>query len=82
MSRDPSPHISGEIRGEGSERGARGGVLGIDSPVAAMPGIGPKRAAALEARGIATAGDLIFHLPARYQDWRERTPLKICAPGT
>ena len=39
-----------------------------------MAGIGPKRAAALEARGIVTAGDLIFHLPARYQDWRERSP--------
>jgi ATP-dependent DNA helicase RecG len=38
-----------------------------------MPGIGPKRAAALEARGIVTAGDLIFHLPARYQDWRSRS---------
>ncbi|MGA9722858.1 MAG: ATP-dependent DNA helicase RecG [Candidatus Binatus sp.] len=39
-----------------------------------MPGIGPKRAAALEARGIVSAGDLLFHLPVRYQDWRERTP--------
>ncbi len=38
-----------------------------------MPGIGPKRAAALEARGIVTAGDLVFHLPVRYQDWRERS---------
>ena len=46
-----------------------------------MPGIGPKRAAALEARGIVTAGDLIFHLPARYQDWRERTPHKDLRPG-
>jgi ATP-dependent DNA helicase RecG len=39
-----------------------------------MAGIGPKRAAALEARGIVTAHDLIFYLPVRYQDWRERTP--------
>ncbi|MGO9799392.1 MAG: hypothetical protein ACLPQ0_08010, partial [Candidatus Binatus sp.] len=54
--------------------GHKRGVIRIDSPVAAMAGIGPKRAAALEARGIVTAGDLIFHLPARYQDWRERTP--------
>jgi len=46
-----------------------------------MPGIGPKRAAALEARGIATAGDLIFHLPARYQDWRERTPAEDLRAG-
>ena len=46
-----------------------------------MAGIGPKRAAALEARGIVTAGDLVFHLPARYQDWRERTPLEDLRAG-
>ncbi|HXN14170.1 MAG TPA: ATP-dependent DNA helicase RecG [Candidatus Acidoferrales bacterium] len=46
-----------------------------------MPGIGPKRAAALEARGIVTAGDLVFHLPVRYQDWRERSSAKDLRPG-
>ena len=46
-----------------------------------MAGIGPKRAAALEARGIVTAGDLVFHLPARYQDWRERTSLEDLRAG-
>ncbi|HZC47369.1 MAG TPA: hypothetical protein VE243_12890, partial [Candidatus Acidoferrum sp.] len=46
-----------------------------------MPGIGPKRATALEARGIVTASDLLFHLPVRYQDWRERTPLKDLTVG-
>src|SRR5258705_12199795 len=59
-------------------RGAK--PLHISTPVATLPGIGPKRAAALEARGIVTAGDLIFHLPARYQDWRERTPDKDLRP--
>jgi ATP-dependent DNA helicase RecG len=46
-----------------------------------MPGIGPKRAAALEARGIVTAGDLVFHLPVRYQDWRERSSPKDLRAG-
>jgi ATP-dependent DNA helicase RecG len=46
-----------------------------------MPGIGPKRAMALEARGIATVGDLIFHLPVRYQDWRERSSAKDLRVG-
>ena len=46
-----------------------------------MPGIGPKRAAALEARGIVTAADLIFHLPSRYQDWRARSSEKDLHPG-
>jgi ATP-dependent DNA helicase RecG len=46
-----------------------------------MAGIGPKRAAALEARGIVTAGEVVFHLPARYQDWRERTSLEDLRAG-
>jgi ATP-dependent DNA helicase RecG len=46
-----------------------------------MPGIGPKRAAALEARGIVIACDLIFHLPTRYQDWRERSSAKDLRAG-
>ena len=37
-----------------------------------MSGIGPKRAEALAARGISTVEDLLFHLPSKYQDWRER----------
>jgi ATP-dependent DNA helicase RecG len=46
-----------------------------------MPGIGPKRAMALGARSITTANDVVFHLPARYQDWRERTPEKDIRAG-
>ena len=46
-----------------------------------MPGIGPKRAAALEARGIVTVEDLIFNLPVRYQDWRERSSAKNLRVG-
>src|SRR5258705_6222538 len=60
-------------------RGAK--PLHISTPVATLPGIGPKRAAALEARGIVSAGDLIFHLPARYQDWRKRTLAKDLRAG-
>src|SRR5271168_4805687 len=64
MSPEPSPNLSRKVSGEGSET----------SLVASMAGIGPKRAAALAARGIVTAHDLAFYLPVRYQDWRERTP--------
>jgi ATP-dependent DNA helicase RecG len=46
-----------------------------------MPGIGPKRAMALEARRIATVSDLISHLPVRYQDWRERSSAKDLRAG-
>jgi ATP-dependent DNA helicase RecG len=57
-------------------------ALQPDSPVAAMAGIGPKRAATLAERGIVTALDLVLHLPARYQDWRARTALAQLRPGT
>src|ERR1700691_2243436 len=70
MNPEPSPNLSRKVTGEGSEKSG----LRIDTIVASMAGIGPKRAAALGARGMVTAEDLIFHLPVRYQDWRERTP--------
>src|SRR5579863_9125544 len=74
ITRDRSPSISENPPPETN-------VLRIESPVAEMPGIGPKRAAALEARGIVTAGDLIFHLPTRYQDWRARSSAKDLRVG-
>jgi ATP-dependent DNA helicase RecG len=77
MNPEPSPNLSRKLTGEGSEKGA----IRIDTAVASMPGIGPKRAMALEARGISTAGDLIFHLPVRYQDWRERSSAKDLRAG-
>jgi ATP-dependent DNA helicase RecG len=54
----------------------------LNTPIANLSGIGPKRASGLADRGIRTIGDLIFHLPARYQDWRALTPLSAIAPKT
>jgi ATP-dependent DNA helicase RecG len=56
--------------------------ISLDTSIGGLSGIGPKRAAALADRGIATVGDLVFHLPARYQDWRNLTPLAALMPGT
>jgi ATP-dependent DNA helicase RecG len=39
-------------------------------PPSSIPGIGPKRAAALEKKGLATVADLLFRLPSRYDDRR------------
>ncbi len=39
-------------------------------PVTALVGIGPKRAATLTKRGLATVTDLLFRLPSRYDDRR------------
>ncbi|MGH7905640.1 MAG: ATP-dependent DNA helicase RecG [Candidatus Binataceae bacterium] len=51
------------------------------TPVAALTGIGPKRAAMLQERGIETVFDLLMHLPARYQDWRVRYSPAELQPG-
>ncbi|MHB8381046.1 MAG: ATP-dependent DNA helicase RecG [Candidatus Binataceae bacterium] len=56
-------------------------ALSPETSIADLPGVGPKRAAAMAARGILTMGDLVFHLPSRYQDWRGLTPLAELAPG-
>ena len=55
--------------------------LTLKSPIAAMSGIGPKRAEAFAARGISTVEDLLFHLPSKYQDWRDRRPIKELQAG-
>jgi ATP-dependent DNA helicase RecG len=56
-------------------------ALSLGSPIAEISGIGPKRAQALAERGIATVEDVLFHLPSRYQDWRERSTIAELVPG-
>ncbi len=55
--------------------------LALASPLAELSGVGPKRAQALAARGLSTVEDMLFHLPARYQDWRERSTISALRPG-
>jgi ATP-dependent DNA helicase RecG len=47
----------------------------LERPVSALAGIGPRRADALARRGLATVSDLLFHLPARYDDRRVLVPV-------
>jgi len=55
---------------------------GLDTvPVEQLPGIGPKRAAALRESGISTVEDLLYHLPLRYEDKRRPMPLPRCGPS-
>src|ERR1700682_1278513 len=56
--------------------------LEMQTPLSALSGVGPKRAAVLADRGIATVADLLFNLPLHYQDWRARTPLTELEPAT
>ena len=41
-----------------------------------LPGVGPQRAKKLEKLGLRTMGDLLDHLPQRYEDRREMCALK------
>ncbi|HWH52661.1 MAG TPA: ATP-dependent DNA helicase RecG [Gemmatimonadaceae bacterium] len=63
------------------ERGQRAGRLYLDTPVTYLKGVGPARAAALRKLGVITAGDLLFHVPHRYEDASTVTPIKSLEPG-
>src|SRR5438270_13227813 len=54
-------------------------TITVDTPVRALPGAGPMRAKQLEEAGLATAGDLIYYLPYRYED--RRHPVRIADVG-
>jgi ATP-dependent DNA helicase RecG len=55
--------------------------LFLDTPVMYLKGVGPVRAEALRRLGIVTAGDLLFHVPHRYEDASTVTPIRALEPG-
>jgi ATP-dependent DNA helicase RecG len=55
--------------------------LYLDTPVAYLKGVGPVRAAALRRLGIVTAGDLLFHVPHRYEDASTVSAISSLEPG-
>lgn len=50
-------------------------------PVGSLRGVGPRLAARLAALGIDSVADVLFHLPARYQDRTRTTPIAMLRPG-
>ncbi|HUJ31393.1 MAG TPA: OB-fold nucleic acid binding domain-containing protein, partial [Candidatus Acidoferrum sp.] len=56
-------------------------AIALNTPVKYLKGVGPQRAALLEERGIATAGDLLAYLPFRYEDRIRFTPIAEMIPG-
>ena len=50
-------------------------------PLTVLPGIGPGSAQKLARLGLATVGDLILHLPFRYEDRTRSVPFDELAPG-
>ncbi len=55
--------------------------LYLDTPVTYLKGVGPARAEALRRLGIVTAGDLLFHVPHRYEDASTVSPIRSLEPG-
>jgi len=53
----------------------------LSQPVKYLHGVGPRRAAMLEERGISTVGDLLGYLPFRYEDRIRFTPIAEIVPG-
>jgi len=53
----------------------------LATPVTYVKGVGSQRAEALAAKGIATAADLLFYAPFRYEDRTNVKPLAQLAPG-
>ena len=66
---------------DGERRSGPSGKLNLDMPVTYLKGVGPRRAEALRRLGIITAGDLLFHVPHRYEDASTVSPISSLEPG-
>ena len=53
----------------------------LDRPVQFLKGVGPKRSDALKRLSIGTARDLLFHVPRRYHDASDITPVASLEVG-
>ncbi len=53
----------------------------LDTPVTYLKGVGPRRAELLRKLGVVTAGDLLYHVPHRYEDASTVAPIASLEPG-
>src|SRR5258708_21505359 len=53
----------------------------LTTPIKNLKGVGPKRAAQLESFGLKTIGDLLHHLPFRYDDRRQMKKIAQAVAG-
>jgi len=54
---------------------------GLEAPVETLPGISAGFGAKLRKLGIATVGDLLYHFPHRYDDYRTLKPINLLEYG-
>jgi ATP-dependent DNA helicase RecG len=55
--------------------------LFLDTPITYLKGVGPARAEALHRLGVHTAGELLFHIPHRYEDASTISPIASLETG-
>ncbi len=55
--------------------------MDLVTPLTYVKGVGPQRAAMLEAKGLKTVEDLLSYAPFRYEDRRNIKPIHELAPG-
>jgi ATP-dependent DNA helicase RecG len=55
--------------------------LRLDTPATYLKGVGPARAEALKRLGVLTAGDLLYHIPHRYEDASTIASIASLEPG-
>jgi len=48
----------------------------LEAPLTTLTGVGPKLAATMARLGLSQVGDLLWHLPARYQDYSQLRTIK------
>ncbi|MGQ0646258.1 MAG: ATP-dependent DNA helicase RecG [Gemmatimonadaceae bacterium] len=69
------------MSGRAGDRTSRAGRLTLDMPVQYLKGVGERRAELLRRLGVRTAGDLLYHVPHRYEDASTITPIHDVEPG-
>jgi ATP-dependent DNA helicase RecG len=57
-------------------------MIDLHSPLTSFKGVGPRVAERLEKLELRTVGDMLFHLPYRYQDRTRVTPIGALRPAT
>ncbi|MEK7521392.1 MAG: ATP-dependent DNA helicase RecG [Patescibacteria group bacterium] len=52
-----------------------------DTPISSLPGIGSYYTFKLKKVGVETVKDLLYHIPTRYQDFSDISPISLLQPG-
>ncbi|WP_081630748.1 ATP-dependent DNA helicase RecG [Thioalkalivibrio sp. ALE16] len=64
-----------------AEQPTRAPSVDLQAPLTTLKGVGPAVAERLERLGLVQAGDLLFHLPLRFEDRTRLTPIAALRPG-